>query len=107
MAVFIAARADAARWLSSGGGRRYDGLVMAERVEMAEMAETLKCPICGAENESAARNCGKCQCYLNSELECLRSIDRSVGIMKRILIWWLVVSFLGAVAYISFRFPRN
>ena len=72
-----------------------------------DMAGTLKCPTCGAETEPDARNCGKCQYYLKSELECLRSIDRSVGIVKRILIWWLVVSFLGAVAYIAFRFPRT
>jgi hypothetical protein len=64
------------------------------------MAETLKCPTCGADNEPDARKCGKCQFYLKSELECLRSIDRAVGIMKRILIWWLVVSFMGGVVYI-------
>jgi hypothetical protein len=68
------------------------------------MAETLKCPSCGAETEPDARKCGMCQRYLKSELECLRSIDASVGIMKRILIWWLVVSFLGAVVYIVSRF---
>ena len=67
------------------------------------MTETLKCPNCGAETELDARNCGKCQRYLKSELECLRSIDASVGIMKRILIWWLVVSFMGAVVYIISR----
>jgi predicted amidophosphoribosyltransferase len=71
------------------------------------MAEPLKCPSCGAETERDARKCGKCQYPLRSELECLREIDRSVGIIKRILIWWLFVSFLGAVAYIAFRFPRN
>jgi predicted amidophosphoribosyltransferase len=64
------------------------------------MAETLRCPSCGAETEPDARKCGKCQYPLKSELECLRSIDRSVGIIKRILIWWLVVSFLGAAAYL-------
>jgi predicted amidophosphoribosyltransferase len=67
------------------------------------MAETLECPSCGAATEPNARKCGKCQRYLKSELECLRSIDASVGIMKRILIWWLVVSFLGAVIYIVNR----
>jgi hypothetical protein len=64
------------------------------------MAETLKCPICGADNKPDALKCGKCQLYLKSELECLRSIDRAVGIMNRILIWWLVVSFMGGVVYI-------
>jgi hypothetical protein len=68
------------------------------------MAETLKCPSCGAETEPDARKCGMCQYYLKSELECLRSIDASVGIVKRILIWWLVVSFLGAAAYLASRF---
>jgi len=67
------------------------------------MAETLKCPVCGAETEPAARRCGKCQYYLKSELECLRSIDRAVGIVKRILIWWVFVAFFGAAAYLSFR----
>jgi hypothetical protein len=67
------------------------------------MAETLKCPSCGAETEPDARKCGTCRYYLKSELECLRSIDASVGIMKRILIWWLVVSFLGGVVYIASR----
>jgi len=67
------------------------------------MAEILKCPRCGVETEPTAQSCGKCQYYLKSELECLRSIDASVGIMKRILIWWLVVSFLGGVVYIVSR----
>ncbi len=67
------------------------------------MAETLKCPSCGAETDLDARKCGKCQLYLKSELECLRSIDVAVGIMKRILIWWLVVSFLGAAVYLVSR----
>jgi ribosomal protein S27AE len=83
-----------AYWLRGVGGRRYDGLAMAE---------TLKCPSCGAATEPDARTCGKCQYHLKSELECLRSIDASVGIMKRILIWWLVVSFLGGVVYIASR----
>ncbi len=56
------------------------------------MAETMKCPRCGAETEPDLRKCTKCLYYLKSELECLPSIDASVGIMKRILLWWLVVS---------------
>jgi hypothetical protein len=67
------------------------------------MAETLKCPSCGAETEPDARKCGRCQYYLKTELECLRSIDRAVGIMSRILIWWLVVSFMGGVVYLVSR----
>ena len=68
------------------------------------MGETLKCPNCGAENQADARKCGACQYDLKSELECLRSIDVSLGVVKRILIWWLVVSFLGAAVYVAFRF---
>jgi hypothetical protein len=70
----------------------------------AAVPETLKCPNCEADIEPAARKCGKCEYYLKSELECLRSIDRLVGIIERILIWWLVVSFMGAVVYIVSRF---
>jgi predicted amidophosphoribosyltransferase len=71
------------------------------------MAETLECPSCGAKTEPDARKCGKCQRYLKSELECLRSIDASVGIMKRILIWWLVVSFFGGVIYLVNRLYKT
>ena len=67
------------------------------------MAETLNCPSCGAETAPEARKCVKCRYPLQSELECLRSIERSVGIMKRILIWWLVVSFMGGVIYLIGR----
>jgi predicted amidophosphoribosyltransferase len=67
------------------------------------MAETLKCPNCRAETEADARKCGMCHYHLKSELECLRSIDVSLGIVKRILIWWLVVSFLGAAVYLATR----
>jgi predicted amidophosphoribosyltransferase len=68
------------------------------------MAEALKCPGCGADTEPDARQCPKCQRYLKSELECLRSIDASVGIIKRILIWWVVVAFLVAAVYLINRF---
>jgi predicted amidophosphoribosyltransferase len=68
------------------------------------MVETLKCPNCEAEIEPDARKCGRCQYYLKSDLESLRSIDRLVGIIERILIWWLVVSFLGATVYMVSRF---
>ena len=63
----------------------------------------MKCPNCRTEIEPDARKCGKCHYDLKSELECLRSIDVSVGVIKRILIWWLFVSFLGAAAYFAFR----
>lgn len=67
------------------------------------MAETLKCPNCGAEIDPDARKCGKCRYYLKSELECMRSIDRSVGIIQRILICWVFVAFMGAAVYFAFR----
>ncbi|HLY20732.1 MAG TPA: hypothetical protein VKR61_26070 [Bryobacteraceae bacterium] len=67
------------------------------------MVETLECPGCGAETAPDARKCGKCGRYLKSELECLRSIDAAVGIIKRILIWWLVVSFTGGAVYLISR----
>ena len=67
------------------------------------MPETLKCPSCQAQTEPDARNCGSCGYYLKSELECLRSIDASVGVIKRILIWWVVVAFLAGAAYLAFR----
>ena len=63
----------------------------------------MKCPNCTTEIESDARKCGKCHYDLKSELECLRSIDVSVGVIKRILIWWLFVSFMGASAYFAFK----
>jgi hypothetical protein len=64
------------------------------------MAETLKCPM----RADKGTLCAKVrQMPAKSELECLRSIDASVGIMQRMLIWWLVVSFLGAAAYLANR----
>ena len=67
------------------------------------MAETLKCPNCRAEIQPDARKCGACKYDLKSELECLRSIEVAVGVIKRILIWWLCVSFLAGVLYIISR----
>jgi len=68
------------------------------------MAAALKCPGCEAETEPEARNCAKCGRYLKSELECLRSIDASVGIIKRIMIWWVFVAFIGGAIYLAGRF---
>ena len=67
------------------------------------MAEAMKCPNCAAEIEPDARKCGKCRYDLKSELECLRSIDISVGVIKRILIWFVFVTFFGAVIYFAFH----
>ena len=63
----------------------------------------MKCPNCRAEIEPDARKCVKCHYDLKSELECLRSIDVAVGVIKRILIWWVFVAFMGAAAYFAFR----
>jgi predicted amidophosphoribosyltransferase len=67
------------------------------------VAETLICPNCEREVEPEARRCGKCNYYLKTELESLRSIDRLVGIIERILIWWLLVSFLAGTIYVLTR----
>ena len=73
----------------------------------AAMAETSKCPNCAAEIALDARKCGKCRYDLKSELECLRSIDVAVGVIKRILIWFVFVTFMGAVVYFVFHLRRG
>jgi predicted amidophosphoribosyltransferase len=64
------------------------------------MAETLECPNCGAEIERDTRKCGACTIYLKTDLECLRTIDRSLRTLKTIAVWWFVLVTIGAVAYI-------
>ena len=76
---------------------------------MAE-TETTKCPVCGFENGIDAKVCGKkfpgalfkhsCNAHLKTDLESLRSIDLSLGAIKSILTWWLVLSILGAAFYV-------
>jgi hypothetical protein len=63
------------------------------------MAATTKCPFCGFENDSAAKECASipCHSYLKSELECFRSIDLSLRTIKRIAIWWLILSIAAIV----------
>jgi hypothetical protein len=71
---------------------------------MAE-SETARCPKCGHENRLAARVCEalggegrpSCSYPLKSEIECLRSIDRSLKGIRRIAIWFLVVSILSVL----------
>jgi hypothetical protein len=84
------------------------------------MTETIKCPVCGTANDPTARECtyGSCHTYLKSELECLRSIeqshntrradfksemdclrsiDSSLKTIKRVAVWWSIVSILAAL----------
>ena len=63
------------------------------------MAATVKCSSCGMDNEP---NATRCACGLTlypdplkSEAEYLRSIDQSVRTIKRIAIWWLILSIVG------------
>ena len=64
------------------------------------MAETLKCPKCGTENEPGVRECSNipCHAYLKTDLECLRSIDVFLRSIKNIAVWWLVLSIIGFAA---------
>ena len=71
------------------------------------MAETLKCPACGTENEVNAKECSKCPAFLKSDLECLRSIDRSLGTIKGIAIWWLILSILSVIAAFFYAATRS
>jgi uncharacterized membrane protein YvbJ len=80
------------------------------------MAETVKCPTCGATNDPASKECVDCGAYLKSELECLRSIEQTLktpdlrclqsidGTLKtirRIAIWWLILSILAIIYGLS------
>jgi hypothetical protein len=78
---------------------------------MAE-AETIKCQWCGQGNDPASERCVSPGCgrfdwnkqaerektefhHLSSDTESLRSIDASLKTIKRIAIWFLVISILG------------
>ena len=78
------------RWLTGGNS--------PERGAVA-VAQTAKCPYCGFLNDPAAKQCASTSCnsYLKSDLECLRSIEVSVRTIKRITIWWLILSIVGVV----------
>ena len=58
--------------------------------------QTPKCPKCGRENDLTARICAvpSCSYLLKSEIECLRSIDKSVATVKRVLIFWLILTIM-------------
>ena len=70
---------------------------MDETVEVAE--EKTKCPKCGQASPISAKKCSglSCRADLKSEIECLRSIDVSLITIRRIAIWFLVLSILGVL----------
>ncbi len=52
-------------------------------------------------NDPAATQCAKkapsCNAYLKSDVECLRSIDVSLRKIRRIAVYFLVLSILGLI----------
>jgi hypothetical protein len=79
------------------------------------MAETVTCPKCGAEGEYLRTCCRKCGDYIpavvakteasgrsDPTLGHLENIDASLRTIKRIAIWWLVLSILGVVGSLIF-----
>jgi hypothetical protein len=64
---------------------------------MAETEALLRCPKCGRPNSPSDRKCSFCSYALKSEIECVRSIDRSLKGIRRIAIWFLVISILSVV----------
>jgi hypothetical protein len=73
---------------------------------MAAQIETTKCPKCGMENKLTAEQCEalSCRAYLKTDLECLRSIDTSLVTIKRIALWWLLLSILAVAAGLIYAF---
>jgi hypothetical protein len=71
--------------------------------------DTIKCPSCGFENEVGATKCAKEYCGVRlsgarfSELEYLKSIDKSLKAIKHIAVFWLVLIIIGLVAYLAIR----
>ena len=61
--------------------------------------ETTSCPGCGQQNVVTAKECFaiSCRAVLKSELECLRSIDKSLITVRRIAVWFLILSLLGVL----------
>jgi hypothetical protein len=75
--------------------------------------QTVKCQFCGSENEPTAERCAYAGCarsdwnnrtsrrgvpIIKSEIECLRSIDVSLRTIKRIAMWWFILSILAIAA---------
>ena len=83
--------------------------------------ETTKCAVCDFDNDPTAKICASTPCgsYLKSDLEALRSIDlalsnalvkfsneaaevkASLKTIKRVAIWFLILSILGLLMGIS------
>jgi len=66
---------------------------------MSENTTLLRCPKCGMVNSPSDRKCEALSCSydLKSDLECLRSIDLSLKGIKRIAIWFLILSILSVL----------
>jgi hypothetical protein len=67
--------------------------------ESIEDIQTTSCPGCGQQNAVTAEKCFAISCHavLKSELECLRSIDKSLITVRRIAIWFLILSIAGTL----------
>jgi hypothetical protein len=66
---------------------------------MAENTALLRCPKCGLGNSPSDRKCEALSCRydLKSDIECLRSIDLSLKGIRRIAIWFLILSILSVL----------
>jgi hypothetical protein len=75
---------------------------------MAE-ADTIKCPSCGFENEVGATKCAKEFCGVRlsgtqfTELEYLKSIDKSLKAIKTIAVFWLALFVIGLALFLLNR----
>lgn len=72
------------------------------------MAEMVKCEACGTEMERGTKYCA-CGALLprpgelgEPKPDYLKSIDASVRTIKRIAIWWLILSILAVLAGIIY-----
>jgi ribosomal protein L40E len=70
---------------------------MAETEPIVPM-KIARCIACGYDNDVRATECARCGARLRSEVECLRMIDASLRTIKRIAIWWLILSILSVLA---------
>jgi len=71
---------------------------------------TARCPYCGYENLLTAKKCANrspiCGKPLKSELDCLRSADRSLASIRRIAIWFLILSILWGIASVVYAISQ-
>lgn len=70
----------------------------------------MKCPACGAANVFNAERC-KCgyvfQGPQTESVACLASIERSVRTIKRLLIWWFVLTLIGGALWVLAHLLRS